>query len=54
MCKRGRRNRRKSISSGLAMHMECGACKGGVGVFREVTRYVEIRKMGFVGIRLLG
>ncbi|KAI9767688.1 MAG: hypothetical protein M1840_005560 [Geoglossum simile] len=41
---------------GLAMHMESGACKGGVEVFREATGYVEeeMRKMGFVGIKLLG
>jgi hypothetical protein len=45
----------KSLS-GLAMHMENGACKGGVELFREATRYIEeeIRKMGFVEIKLLG
>jgi len=44
----------KSLS-GLAMHMENGACKGGVEMFREATRFVEeeIRKMGFVEIKLL-
>jgi hypothetical protein len=42
--------------SGLAMHMERGVCKGGVVVFREAMRYVEeeVRKTGFVGVRLLG
>jgi hypothetical protein len=42
--------------SGLTMHMECGVCKGGVEVFREAMRYVEeeVRKMGFVGVKLLG
>jgi hypothetical protein len=42
--------------SGLAMYIESGVCKGGVGIFREAMRYVEeeVRKMGFVGVRLLG
>ncbi|KAI9853732.1 MAG: hypothetical protein M1813_001822 [Trichoglossum hirsutum] len=42
--------------SGLAMHMENGACKGGVEVFREAMRYVEeeVRKTGFVTVKLLG
>ncbi|KAI9766490.1 MAG: hypothetical protein M1839_004894 [Geoglossum umbratile] len=41
---------------GLATHMENGACKGGVEMFMEATRYVEeeIKKMGFVEIKLLG
>lgn len=47
--------RQFSTVSGLAQHLESGACDGGKGTFRRVVEYVqeEIKGMGFDGLELL-
>lgn len=47
--------RQFSTVSGLAQHLESGACDGGKGTFRRVVGYVqeEMKAMGFGGLRLL-
>ncbi|KAI3318571.1 hypothetical protein HD806DRAFT_512000 [Xylariaceae sp. AK1471] len=44
-----------STVSGLAQHLESGACSGGKGTFRRVVDYVqeEMKSMGFSGLKLL-
>ena len=44
-----------STVSGLAQHLESGACDGGKGTFRRVVTYVqeEMKGMGFGGLKLL-
>ncbi|KAN0117077.1 hypothetical protein V8E51_003054 [Hyaloscypha variabilis] len=44
-----------STVSGLAQHLESGACSGGRGTFRRVVEYVqeEMKGMGFGGLKLL-
>ncbi|KAH8793391.1 hypothetical protein BGZ57DRAFT_870547 [Hyaloscypha finlandica] len=44
-----------STVSGLAQHLESGACDGGRGTFRRVVEYVqeEMKGMGFGGLKLL-
>lgn len=47
--------RQFSTVSGLAQHLESGACDGGKGTFRRVVGYVqeEMKGMGFGGLKLL-
>jgi hypothetical protein len=47
--------RQFSIVSGLAQHLESGACDRGKVTFRRVTEYVqeEIKGIGFDGLKLL-
>jgi len=47
--------RQFSTVSGLAQHLESGACDGGKGTFRRVVEYVqeEMKVMGFGGLKLL-
>lgn len=47
--------RQFSTVSGLAQHLESGACDGGKGTFRRVVEYVqeEMKGMGFGGLKLL-
>ena len=47
--------RQFSTVSGLAQHLESGACDGGNGTFRRVVEYVqkEMKGMGFDGVKLL-
>lgn len=47
--------RQFSTVSGLAQHLESGACDGGKGTFRRVVDYVqeEMKGMGFGGLKLL-
>jgi len=47
--------RQFSTVSGLAQHLESGACDRWKGTFRRVVEYVqeEIKGMGFVGLKLL-
>ena len=47
--------RQFSSVSGLAQHLESGACDGGKGTFGRVVEYVqeEIKGMGFDGLKLL-
>jgi hypothetical protein len=47
--------RQFSTVSGLAQHLESGACDGGKGTFRRVVEYVqeEMNSMGFGGLKLL-
>jgi len=44
-----------STVSGLAQHLESGACDGGKNTFRRVVKYVqeEMKGMGFEGLKLL-
>jgi len=44
-----------STVSGLAQHLESGACDRGKGTFRRVVEYVqeEMKGMGFGGLKLL-
>lgn len=44
-----------STVSGLAQHLESGACDGGKSTFRQVVKYVqkEMKDMGFGTLRLL-
>lgn len=44
-----------STMSGLAQHLESGACDGGRGTFRRVVEYVqeEMKGMGFGGLKIL-
>ena len=44
-----------STVSGLAQHLESGACDGGKGTFRRVVEYVqdEMEGMGFGGLKLV-
>ncbi|KAI5924021.1 hypothetical protein F4810DRAFT_158701 [Camillea tinctor] len=44
-----------STVSGLAQHLESGACNGGSVTFRRVVAYVqeEMKSMGFGGLKLL-
>ena len=44
-----------STLSGLAQHLEIGACKGGDATFRKAAEYIqeELWRTGFVGLRLL-
>lgn len=41
--------------SGLAQHLESGACNGGKETFRRVAEYAqeEMKVMGFGGLKLL-
>ena len=43
------------IPTGLAQHLESGACDGGKGTFMRVVEYVqeEMKGMGFGGLKLL-
>ncbi|KAH8593114.1 hypothetical protein B0O99DRAFT_689013 [Bisporella sp. PMI_857] len=47
--------RQFSTVSGLAQHLESGACDGGKVTFRRVVEYVqeEMKGMGFGGLKLL-
>lgn len=47
--------RQFSTVSGLAQHLESGACNGGKGAFRRVAEYAqeEMKVMGFGGLKLL-
>ncbi|TVY22370.1 hypothetical protein LHYA1_G008714 [Lachnellula hyalina] len=47
--------RQFSTVSGLAQHLESGACDGGEGTFRRVVEYVqeEMKSMGFDGLKFL-
>ena len=47
--------RQFSTVSGLAQHLESGACDGGKGTFRRVVEYVqeEMKGIGFGGLKLL-
>jgi hypothetical protein len=47
--------RQFSTVSGLAQHLESGACGGGKVTFRRVVEYVqeEMKSMGFGGLKLL-
>ncbi len=47
--------RQFSTVSGLAKHLESGACDGGKGTFRRVMKYVqkEMKDMGFDELKLL-
>lgn len=56
----GEENKKKAIRqfstvSGLAQHLESGACDGEKGTFKRVVEYVqeEIKGMGFDGLKLL-
>lgn len=42
--------------SGLAQHLESGACNGGKATFRRVVEYVqeEMKALGFGGLKMLG
>ncbi|RWQ94885.1 putative zinc finger protein [Paecilomyces variotii] len=44
-----------STLSGLAQHLESGACKGGKSTFRNVARYVEdrLKELGWKGVSFL-
>jgi hypothetical protein len=44
-----------STVSGLAQHLESGACNGGKETFRRMVDYVqkEMKSMGFGGLKLL-
>jgi hypothetical protein len=44
-----------STVSGLAQHLESGACGGGRGTFMRVVEYVqeEMKGMGLGGLKLL-
>jgi len=44
-----------STVSGLAQHLESGACDGGKGTFSRVVEYVqeEMKGIGFGGLKLL-
>ncbi len=41
--------------AGLAQHLECGACRGGVATFVNVMEFVQeqLRSLGFETARLL-
>lgn len=45
-----------STVSGLAQHLESGACEGGKGAFKSVVEYVqeEMKGMGLGSLKLLG
>lgn len=47
--------RQFSTVSGLAQHLESGACDGGKVTFRRMVEYVqeEMKGMGFGGLKLL-
>jgi len=47
--------RQFSTVSGLAQHLESGACEGGKGTFKHVIEYVQdkMKDMGFGGLKLL-
>jgi hypothetical protein len=56
----GERSKKKAIRqfstmSGLAQHLESGACDGGKGTFRRVVEYVqeEIKGIRFSKLKLL-
>jgi hypothetical protein len=44
-----------STFSGLAQHLESGACEGGIAMLKKVAEYIqeEMRAMGFVDVSLL-
>lgn len=48
-------NKNFSTVSGLAQHLESGACHGGTGTFRRAVEFVqeEMKALGFVGVKLL-